>query len=179
MAINDKVDDLLVGILKQIRIKEGVEKDTQKILNQQNLKSSVATTTFIENSTKSNYLQVSNKKHTRNFSDVQLQDILNKSTNSNTNSTLSSFKSNTLTRRLFRSKNKENNQIDINLKNNQNSNDFSLLSSGSNQSSGGSFFHKLFHSFFKKKSGISHSQSVENLFTPPNPPSVSVNKLKK
>ena len=188
VAINDKVDDLLVGVLKQIRLSEGIDKDSARISGP-SLQSNASgpkvnskttkETTFIENKPRNTQENSSFKKHSRNFSDAQLQDLINKS--NNTSSNIMSFKSNTLTRRLFRSKNKENNQIEINAKLNNSSHmsaGSSLNSGGSN--SGGSFFHKLFNTLFKKKSNTSNLQSVENLFSPPTQPLISAsNKIKK
>lgn len=128
--------------MKQIRLKEPLN----KLENEEN----EMTTSFIENSNKI----VTNRKHTRNYSDVNVDDLIRKTNKTNLNNTIS-FRTNTLTRRLFRSKNKEN--ID---------NDNSKFKR--NQSLGnGSFFHKIFNNIFRKKSNLSSFNSVENLYTPP------------
>lgn len=145
MAINDKVDDLLAGVLKQIRLSEG------KYINGDS----------------------SNKKHSRNYSDAHLHELIKKSTNNNTNiNNTISFKSNTLTRRLFKpkSKDKEASTNSDNSKSNMSS-----INTSANNANNNSFFHKLFNTIFKKKSTQSQLQSVENLFTSP----VSMSKLKK
>ena len=141
VAINDKVDDLLAGILKQIRLNEPAMKHLE---NEDEM-----TTSFIE--------KCSSKRHTRNHSDVNIDDLIKKTNRSHisTNNTNGlSFRANTLTRRLFRSRNKENNDNNTKFKRNQ-----SL--------GGNSFFIKIFNNIFKKKSNLSNINSVENLYTPP------------
>ena len=85
------------------------------------------TTSFIEKCT--------GKRHTRNHSDVNIDDLINKTnrshiTGNNTNGL--SFRANTLTRRLFRPRNKENNDNNTKFRRNQ-----SL--------GGSSFFIKIFN----------------------------------
>jgi hypothetical protein len=137
VAINDRVDDLLAGILKQIRISEGTDLHHHH----------------------SNGLKSSNK----NYSDAHLHDLIKKSTN-NTNTIF--FKTNTLTRRLFKPKNhvsgSSNNKENYNSEMEKSHN-----LKGANGSQSSSFFQKLFNSLFKKKANQSQIQSVENLFTPP------------
>jgi hypothetical protein len=137
VAINDRVDDLLAGILKQIRISEGID------LHHNN-----------------NGLKSNNK----NYSDAHLQDLIKKSTNNN--STIF-FKTNTLTRRLFKPKTygSGNNNNKENFNNSDMERSHNLKGANGSQSS--SFFQKPFNSLFKKKANQSQIQSVENLFTPP------------
>lgn len=167
VAINDKVDDLLAGILKQIRLKEASDKESQR-------NSTNEIFAFkIENPSGNN--SKGGKKHSRNYSDAHLHDLIKKSTSSNNNNGNTSngalwFKSNTLTRKFFKSKNKEPNHSE-NEKNNSKSNH----NYNNNSTANFSFFHKLFNTIFKKKSNISDTQSVENLFTLP----VTLNKFKK
>lgn len=161
MAINDKIDDLLAGILKQIRIKELSDKekktddnDIQFVISQ---------------------LQVERKKnHSRNLSDIQLNEIIKKSPTTN-NSTW--FKSNTLTKKFFKSsKNRELLRSDS--EKSKNSNRISLTKNTKKNEylNNNSFFHKIFNNFFKKKSTSSDNHSVENLFSLPH--NVKAPKLK-
>ena len=155
VAINDKVDDLLAGILKQIRLNELAKQHTIDI----------TTTSFIENSKKQvrHYLETAGRKHSRNLSDVHVEELLNTNSNSvanrsRTNANFMSLKSNTLTRKLFRTnKDKEAGFLD------ENNRKLAKISFTDQQS----FFHKLFNNIFKKKSNLSHLQSVENLYTAP------------
>lgn len=105
------------------------------------------------------------KRHARNYSDANI-DMIRKTTKANTNlNPTMSFRTNTLTRRLFRSKNKEN----IENENTKYKRNQSLGGSGN------SFFLKIFNNIFRKKSNMSLLNSVENLYTPP----VFPNKTKK
>lgn len=109
--------------------------------------------------------QQSMKRHARNYSDANI-DMIRKTTKANTNlNPTMSFRTNTLTRRLFRSKNKEN----IENENTKYKRNQSLGGSGN------SFFLKIFNNIFRKKSNMSLLNSVENLYTPP----VFPNKTKK
>ncbi|CAF0842137.1 unnamed protein product [Brachionus calyciflorus] len=156
VAINDRIDDLLAGILKQIRLKEVAEKENKNDSDVQIIISQ---------------LQAGHqKKHTRNLSDAQINDIVKKTTNVN-NANSAWYKSNTLTRKFFKStKNRElirtdseksKNSIKVFKSNPSSKTD--LLSMHTNNS----FFQKIFNNIFKKKSSNSDMQSVENLFTMP------------
>ena len=154
VAINDKVDDLLAGILKQIRLNELAKQNTIDI----------TTTSFIENSKKQvrHYLETTGRKHSRNLSDVHVEELLNTNNSvanrSRTNANFMSLKSNTLTRKLFR-----NNKDKDGFLESENNRKLAKISFTDQQS----FFHKLFNNSFKKKSNISHLQSVEKLYTAP------------
>lgn len=164
VAINDKVDDLLAGILKQIRLKEASLKE--QVSNSTN---EIQQFTIEINSNNAS------KKHSRNYSDAQLHDLVRKSNNSvggNGSTPIWSIKSNTLTRRLFKSFRHKDNSESINDKVNNSSsrvsyNCASTKHNDQNGQSNNSFFHKIFNSIFKKKSNNSDIQSVENLFTLP------------
>lgn len=183
MAINDKVDDLLAGILKQIRLNESFERELEAAA----LANNEQETSFMD------YNNNGNKKHIRNYSDAHLHDLVRDSNNNNNQKKMSgastggpkpisergpggflSFKSNTLSRKFF--------------KNSKNHRDFSqsvvvttpgAYTTDSIDTRGGgvmrnksapttiSFFHKIYNSIFKKKSNSSHLQSVENLFSLP------------
>jgi hypothetical protein len=158
VAINDKVDDLLAGILKQIRI--FIDAQQKKFDND----------------------EAANKNLKRNNSDAFINELIKKTSSGGVHNTIS-FKANTLTRRLFKSgpKNKDPHTLSqatiaatstkkpIITTN-------TVASSSSSSSSSSSFsFVKFFNTLFKKKSNQSHIQSVENLFTPP----VSQAKYKK
>lgn len=142
VAINDKVDDLLAGILKQIRIKKGIDLGKKE---ENNVISEPTTTDLHPNS-----------------SEIQLQDLINHDRNLDRTSinNLSFFKRNTL--RIFRSQRDPTrptlNSSATNKKLNR--------KSASNQQSL-SFLQKLFNNIFKKKSFLSHVKSVENLSSPP------------
>lgn len=149
VAINDKVDDLLAGILKQIRLCESLENELDaaaKAANEQE-------TSFT----------IGEKKHVRNYSDAQLHDLVKKKTE-NERPGLLSFRSNTLSRKFFKSS-----------KNREISASTTGAASTSAESGGGgakssqsmSFFHKIYNSIFKKKSNQNHLRSVENLFSLP------------
>lgn len=151
VAINDKIDDLLAGILKQIRIKEMADKEN---------KTDDSEIQFVINQ-----LQVErNKKHSRNLSDAQLNEIVKKSAKKN-NSTW--FKSNTLTKKFFKtSKTRELLRSDS--EKSKNSTRLILKSTNKNEYlNNNSFFHKIFNNFFKKKSTTLDKHSVENLFSLP------------
>lgn len=181
VAINDKVDDLLAGILKQIRLNESLYRELALAPDEKQ-------TSFIE----------TKKKHVRNYSDAQLHDIIKKSNASTATATAStrqqqqqqqpnrylSFKSNTLTRRFF---NKNRNKENLNFSDSEKSsspysrptygatgNSVVASAAGNNTFS---FFHKIYSTIFKKRSNSTQLQSVENLFTLPVP--VSLNKSRK
>jgi hypothetical protein len=123
------------------------------------------TTSFIENSNK---ITDTVKRHLRNYSDANLDDLMklkDKNSNNNNNSNKNNINNNnqmtpqrTLSKRLFRSKNKENSE-------NENTGSSKLKR---NQSLGNnSIFHKIFNNIFRKKSNLSNGNSVENLFSSP------------
>lgn len=165
VAINDKVDELLAGILKQIRLSEALDKDLIMNPNEQQ-------TSFIEN-----------KKHLRNYSDAQLHDLIKKipptpAANLKNSNNLLSFKSNTLSRRFFKPKNKEiagafttdsieRPSTQQRTKGMSNPNTAINAANINNNAHTISFFHKIYNSIFKKKSNTTQLQSVENLFTLP------------
>ncbi|RNA03006.1 GTP-binding GEM, partial [Brachionus plicatilis] len=151
VAINDKIDDLLAGILKQIRIKESADKEN---------KTDDSDIQFVISQLQAGR----NKKHSRNLSDAQLNDIVKKSSNHST-----WFKSNTLTKKFFKTpKNRELLRSDSDKS--KNSTRLVLKNTNSKKNeylNNSSFFHKIFNSFFKKKSTNSDKHSVENLFSLP------------
>ena len=154
MAINDKVDDLLAGILKQIRI--FIDAQQKKLDND----------------------QVTNKNLKRNNSDAFINELIKKTSSGGGVHNTISFKANTLTRRLFKSapKNKDPHTFSQTTTTATTSTKKAATSSTTSSSSSSSFsFVKFFNTLFKKKSNQSHIQSVENLFTPP----VSQVKYKK
>jgi hypothetical protein len=164
VAINDKVDDLLAGILKQIRLKESSITNNREHDTNINENDEINTTSFIENSN-------AHRTHVRNYSDANVDDFIKEKDNHKNNQF---FKSNTLSRRLFRNKNKENTNSFLNKDNNNNNSDNMYFDNKKNKllkisfTDQQSFFHKLFNNFFKKRSNLSsHLQSVENLYTPP------------
>ncbi len=73
MAINDKVDDLLAGILKQIRLHEA--------------------NSIFENDTETSFIDDSNNKHSRNYSDTQVDDFSKMNSKFNKRSTNKNFMS--------------------------------------------------------------------------------------
>jgi len=147
VAINDKVDDLLAGILKQIRLHEA--------------------NNVGENDTETSFIEDSNSKHSRNCSDPQVDDFSKMNSKFSTrsmNRNFMSLRTNTLTSRLFK-KNKEN--ATPTFANNpysdsDNKKKFAKIHYSGQQS----FFHKIFNNIFKKRS--ENVGSVENLYTPPN-----------
>jgi len=164
VAINDKVDDLLAGILKQIRLYHAANNrgdDGGSFALQQQQKPDSNTMS---------------KKLKRNNSDAFINEIIKKTSSSGGgggHNTIS-FKANTLTRRLFKSSTKKNVESGIGATASASSFGASSSSQVKNKTSTGgsatpsSFsFVKFFHSLFKKKSNRSHIQSVENLFTSP------------
>ena len=166
MAINDKVDDLLAGILKQIRLYHAANNhgdDGGGFALQQQQKADSNTI---------------NKKLKRNNSDAFINEIIKKTSSSGGggggggHNTIS-FKANTLTRRLFKSSTKKNAESGVGATTSASSFGASSSQAKNKASTGGSAtpssfsFVKFFHSLFKKKSNRSHIQSVENLFTPP------------
>jgi hypothetical protein len=176
VAINDKVDDLLAGILKQIRLNETLMSSKELAVDVA-LSPNERQTSFIE------------RKHVRNYSDAQLNDIIKKSpptATPATNNTLS-FRSNTLTRRFFKSSKNKENLVDTERPSqyatSKMSNTISSGGGGSTSGSGNngnnssnnnnntlSFFHKIYSSIFKKKSSNpTQLQTVEDLFTLPIP----------
>jgi hypothetical protein len=164
VAINDKVDDLLAGILKQIRLSE----PSNHI---------VETNDYI-------ITPVVNKNN-RNLSETDLYNIDSKKSSKSNNQF--SFKTNTLRRFLMKQKNfkDELDKRTIGLKtlNNQNNN-YQLSTNStsrvntltcnnnqnkisSNNTGNFSFFQKIFKLFKKKQpNNQSNLQSVENLFSP-------------
>jgi len=85
VAIYDKVDALLAGILIQIRLHEA--------------------NSICENNTEASSIDESNNKHCRNYSDTQVDDLSkmnSKFKKRSTNKNFMSFKNNTITNRLFR-----------------------------------------------------------------------------
>lgn len=161
VAINDKVDDLLAGILKQIRLSE----PSPVQIGQEN-------SDYIVTPMQSN----PNSKIGK-YSDSDLYDKDKSSKNSQF-----SFKTNTLRRFLKKQKNfkEELDRRNIGLKTlnyqnrelNSSSNSASrvntLTYSNNNGFNGSnfSFLQKLFKIFKKKPNNQSYSQSVENLFSP-------------
>lgn len=146
VAINDKVDDLLAGILKQIRLHEA--------------------NNLSENDTETSFIEGSNHKHSRNYSDTQVDDFSkmnSKFSNRTMNRNFMSFRTNALTRRLF-GKNKEN--ATPTFANNPYSDSDKKKFAKIHYSDQQSFFHKIFNNIFKKRS--ENAGSVENLYTPPN-----------
>jgi hypothetical protein len=160
VAINDKVDDLLAGILKQIRLyhaaNHGNHDDGGNFALQEQQK------------TDSNTI----KKLKRNNSDAFINEIIKKTSSSGGHNTIS-FKANTLTRRLFKSSTKKNAESGVGATTSASSFGASSSQAKNKTSTTGSAtpssfsFVKFFHSLFKKKSNRSHIQSVENLFTSP------------
>lgn len=144
VAINDKVDDLLAGILKQIRIKKGLDfgkKEQNAVVVSEPL-----------------------SELNPNSSEIQLQDLINHDRNLDRSSinNLSFFKRNTL--RIFRSQRDPPRQTmssTATKKANRKS------TSNQQQQQSLSFLQKLFNNIFKKKSFLSHVKSVENLSSPP------------
>ncbi len=142
VAINDKVDDLLAGVLKQIRLHEGIDKDS------------------VSNGSGKINMRRSRKQSEHNESNDNQFITRNK---------FLSFRSNTLSRKFFRPKTNEstspkefstqNSYSDI-----EKGNKFAKINFSDQQS----FFHKVFNNIFKRRSDLSHLGSVENLFTPPN-----------
>ena len=156
VAINDKVDDLLAGILKQIRL--SIEAARQKE-SQPSAESSGH-----------------GKNLKRNNSDALINEIKKKTSSGAGHNTIS-FRSNTLTRKLFRSSASEKTKDKLNstvAEANKSSNKSTNNKNNSAPHSSFSFV-KFFNTLFKKKSHQSHIQSVENLFTPP----VAQTKYKK
>lgn len=169
VAINDRVDDLLAGTLKQIRLKEALDKDISASLFNSGMK----------------------KQHSRTFSDAHLHDLFKRSSMSPATTGAAagqivnaSFatRTGTLTRKLFKfAKNKDNGSagatganstalvgvggVGEKLKTNNLKNE--LANGGVGSINNYSFFSKLFNTIFKKKSTQSNLQSVENLFTLP------------
>ncbi len=158
VAINDKVDDLLAGILKQIRLSE-------------------PSIQIVETN---DYIITPVVKNSRNFSETDLYNTEDKK------SSKFSFKTNTLRRFLKRQKNfkdeLEKRNFGLKTLNNQNNNQLSSNSTSrvntltynnnqnkinNNNGSNFSFFQKIFKLFKKKQpSNQSNLQSVENLFSP-------------
>lgn len=183
VAINDKVDDLLAGILKQIRLTESLERDLEALAAASNEQE----TSFV--------VERNNKKHMRNYSDAHLHDLVrnnNASNNSKSNPKpicertgggFLSFKSNTLSRKFFKSSKNQREfsqsmaaSSPINAPTGAYTTDSidtranggrSKSSSAGNSGNTISFFHKIYHSIFRKKSSNTHLQSVENLFSLP------------
>jgi len=145
VAINDKVDDLLAGILKQIRLHEA--------------------NSICENDTETSFIDDSNNKHSRNYSDTQVDDFSKMNSKFNkrsTNKNFMSFKNNTITNRLFR-KNKENaTPTYTNNPYSDSEKKFAKIHYRDQQS----FFQRIFNNIFKKRP--ENAGSVENLYTPPN-----------
>lgn len=151
VAINDKVDDLLAGILKQIRLHEGIDKDS------------------VSNGSGHNNI----KRRSRKLSD---QNGSNANGHFETRNKFMSFRSSTLSRKIFRPKAKEN---DVPMTDRpQQKQPVSPISysdiekrkkfANINFSDQQSFFHKVFNNLFKRRSDLAHLGSVENLYTPPN-----------
>ena len=152
VAINDKVDDLLAGTLKQIRLREVADREMNFFLGQTEM----------------------NKAHSRTFSNVHLTDMVKKSnlivgdggrSNSSVPNTFS-FKKSTLTKKLFRFNKNSNKTKEAGVSQSRKT-AFGDTKSTANTTSNYSFFHKLFDTLFKKKSSQTNLQSVENLFTLP------------
>lgn len=157
VAINDKVDDLLVGILKQIRLNFGIDiytngckvaknKNDENILHP--LKEVIKTTIFEE---KTNQERSDTKRKLKN----------------KTNSTFDrkeKTKSKTLRRFQFFSK-KQHSDVE-NIFDSSDSNGNTNNNYNNNSKRNLSFFHKIFTHIFKRKSKRSLLQSVENLYTP-------------
>jgi GTPase SAR1 family protein len=165
VAINDKVDDLLAGTLKQIRLREAQDRDVLRLAH--------------------NAKNTMKKTHSRNFSDANLHDLVKKSASSG-NPNAFSLKTNTLTKKLFRMNKKENDLLDSSSISSSKKNDRVYLNTkvgvdgvvaGTASNNGNyTFFHKLFNTLFKKRAMHANLNSVENLFTLP---ITFTNKVKK
>lgn len=155
VAINDRVDDLLAGILKQIRLSES--RKQQEPAHEQD---ETITTSFMElkkmNGLRFRDLSEPGKNHNRTFSDAHADDLKERPFNNRNNANFMSLKSNNLTRRLFRSKNKDSEVLSK-----EKETKFSKITFSDQQS----FFHKVINNIFKKRADISQLGSVEDLFT--------------
>jgi hypothetical protein len=161
VAINDKVDDLLAGTLKQIRLREAQDRAAEAAHAK---------------------LGLMKKMHSRNFSDAHLNELIK---NSAANSDAAPPKSGTLTRKLFSRLNgrKENggeeqkNRVYVNAKiTDELGAESAAVASTTSANGNYTFFHKLFNTLFKKRALQSNLHSVENLFTLP---ITFTNKVKK
>lgn len=176
VAINDKVDDLLAGMLKQIRLHTNSDVPTSKELrkssynfnkkkmsvsinkntNNTNNNSDIKTTSFIENTNKHNL-------H-KDCSDADaMENMENRPFNNRNLAHYMSLK----TRRLFRANRNKDNSLST--PSNPNYSDIETRKklakiSFSEQQS---FFHKVFNNIFRRRSNLDHLNSVENLFTRP------------
>lgn len=159
MAINDRVDDLLAGILKQIRLAEA---RNQPIEHTSRHGAETITTSFIElkksNGRRFRDLSEPNNKHNRTFSDANANEFRERPFDNRNNTNFMSLKSNNLTRRLFRVKNKDNQLLA------KDKEKFSKITFSDQQS----FFHKFINNIFKKRADVSQLGSVEDLYTEPN-----------
>lgn len=181
VAINDKVDDLLAGILKQIRLSESLERELEAAA----LANNEQETSFMDR-----------KKHTRNYSDAHIHDLVQTNKNGvnnakpiseRTNGGFLSFKSNTLSRKFFKRRGDQLNAYttdSIDSRGGGGGGGGGMIMKSRQQNQAGantiSFFHKIYNSIFKKKSTHSQMQSVENLFSlPPHPTLLSSNRFKK
>jgi GTPase SAR1 family protein len=155
VAINDKVDDLLAGTLKQIRLREA--QDRELLRQAQSGKNTMK------------------KSHSRNFSDANLHDMIKKSAAGNA----FSLKTNTLTKKLFRMNKRENDLLETSSVSSK-KNDRVYVNTKSTldgaPTNNVTFFHKLFNTLFKKRAMHANLNSVENLFTLP---ITFTNKVKK
>ena len=149
VAINDKVDDLLVGILKQIRLNYGIDND---LVKPRQSKSDEKILHPIKEIIKTAIYEESNQsKKKKNNNNTQQQHQTQKSRNN-------SFKS----YKFFskRQYSDTENIYDIDSTSDKN------YTTEQTNIRGLSFFHKIFTHIFKRKSKRLMLQSVENLFTP-------------
>ncbi len=173
VAINDKVDDLLVGILKQIRLNFGIDGELMKMSQNGNegkmlhpIKEILKTFDENKNLKKSK----KNKKHSRNHStgyDYKNEILMtNKSEQQQKKSTL-------LKNYKFFSKRQYSdteNIYDIDSTTTTTTTTTGPTTNNNEQMKNNkknlSFFHKLFTHIFKRKSNRMLLQSVEDLYTP-------------
>jgi hypothetical protein len=161
VAINDKVDDLLAGVLKQIRL----SKTLQRELSPQN--DLIDASSNQKNYDSSSTTKVP-KNNSKNYTRSQTEDLNtlkknNDNNNNNNHTNFISFRSNTLSRRLFKSTRKDPRSSSTN----SSASNFRSRSPPSQNKDNNSFFHKMIN-VFRKKSSFGNMQSVENLYTPPN-----------
>ncbi len=154
VAINDKVDDLLVGILKQIRLNFGIDvdlksfKDKTRNKNEDKMLHPIKEIikTFNESSTNNEQETSIEKKNKNSFKNLKKQSqsfkslrFFSKRQNSDTENIYDIDSSDVTTNPI-----KNNNKKEKNL----------------------SFFNKIFLHIFKRKSKRLLLRSVENLYTP-------------